>query len=162
MKYSIEWMEKKTTASGKNVISATLKTDRGSTFDKVSIWGDFPGWASLSPGQSVEGEIKTNDKGYKSLYEDKAPAPTRPASGAVSAAKITSESVEKAQNRKNDSIAYFNSLNSAISFVSQFKDPIAVMDAGDYYLLVLNYRDKFLDEWRKYDAGDITDKSRPF
>ena len=67
MKYQIDWSEKKTTTTGKAVMSATLKDETGATYDKVSIWSDFPDYANLMTGHSVEGEIITNDKGYKSL-----------------------------------------------------------------------------------------------
>lgn len=156
-------MENKTTSTGKQVKNATLKTDRGSTFDKVSIWSDFPGWSELAPGREVEGEIRTNAKGYKSLSPATAPATyTRPPSGAVSAAKITSESVKEAQANKNASIAYFNAINSAITFVSSFKSEFEIMTGDEYFQKVLEYRDKFLGEWRKYESGDTTDKTRPF
>lgn len=162
-KYLIDWLETKTTSTGKNVKNATLKTENGTLMDKISIWGDFPNWNDLKPGMTIEGEIRANAKGYKSISAiTSSPAPTRAPSGAVSAAKITSESVKEAQSRKNDSIAYFNSLNSAIAFVKEFKNEFGVLMVEEAYKHVLNMRDKFLDEWRKYEAGDVTDKSRPF
>ena len=70
--------------------------------------------------------------------------------------------IEEAQNRKNDSIAYFNSLNSAITFIDKFRNEFEILNSADAFEQVLIYRDKFLDEWQSYSAKDITDKRKPW
>lgn len=164
MRYSIFWLESAVTKTGKAVKNATLKTENGTLIEKVSIWSNFPSYESLMPGSTVEGEIITNEKGYRSL---KALTPYKAPSGAVSAAKITSESVEKAQVKKNDSIAYFNSLNSALTILGILGEKGLAEDilkgrTQETQAIITDWRDWFLSEWRKYDSGDTTDKSRPF
>ncbi len=160
MLYKIDWLEVKKTSTGKNLKRARLIDESGVEIEDVSIWDNFPNWADLRPGGEVTGEVKSNDKGYKSLYEikEKRGAPA----GIKAAQERKAEMIEKAQGRKNDSIAYFNSLNSAISFVSNFKNEMSVSHAGDAYDLIIQYRDKFLEEWKAYEAQDITDKRKPF
>lgn len=158
--YIVDWCETKTTSTGKNVKNATLKTENGTLMDKVSIWSDFPGWADIRPGSTVQGEIRSNPKGYKSLSPGtfSAPAGGR-ASGAVSAANITKKSVEEAQARKSESIAFFNSTNNAIALLSAIGMANLEQPTDKF---IVYWRDWFLSEYRKYEAGDITDKTRPF
>lgn len=163
-KYVIDWLEQKKTSTGKDVKNATLKDEQGVIIERVSIWGDFPGWNDLRPGHTVMGQIKSNAKGYKSL----SPGMTSGfgggrSTGAVSAAKITSESVKEAQERKNDSIAYFNSLNSAIAIVVQGYTDAQIMNmAGEVKSSLISWRDWFLEEWKKYESSDPKDKRQPF
>lgn len=161
MRFKIDWLEVKTTSTGKNVKKCVLLDESGTKINDVSVWGDFPNWADLRPGSEISGEIKTNNKGYKSLYPEKATT-SRPPSGIKAAQERKAEFIEKAQDRKNDSIAYFNSLNSAISFVDKFRNEFEIQNHDDAFEIVLKCRDKFLDEWQAYDAKDITDKRKPW
>ena len=70
-KYVIEWSERKTTKTGKPVLSTSLKGEDGAVIENVSIWGDFQDFANLMTGQTVMGDIVRNDKGYESLYPPK-------------------------------------------------------------------------------------------
>lgn len=158
-KYSIDWLEQKTTGTGKSVKNATLKTENGTIIDKVSFWGDFPDWASLAPGKQVECEIRTNDKGYRSAVAPKVGSYSKAPSGAVSAATITSKSVEEAQKRKNDSIAFFNATNSSITLVTSMGNKNG---EEEHKVAIVYWRDWFLEEWKKYESGDLTDKRRAF
>lgn len=163
--YTIEWLERKKTTTGKDVISASLKTPEGVIHDKVSIWSNFPNWINLTPGGSVSGEIVTSDKGYKSLKEEMTKGFTqsgyRAPSGAVKAAEITRESVKEAQGKKNESIAFFSSTNAAIELVKSMP-MYRESDAGDLRQSIITWRNFFLDEWKKYEAQDPNDKRTPF
>lgn len=161
MLYKIDWLEVKTTSTGKYVKKCVLLDESGVKINDVSIWGDFPNWDELRPGSEVKGEIKTNDKGYKSLYPEKVTTSRAP-SGVKAAQERKAVMIEEAQNRKNDSIAYFNSLNSAITFVDKFRSEFEIQNSEDAFEIVLTYRDKFLDEWQSYSAKDITDKRKPW
>lgn len=164
-------MESKMTSTGKAVKSCSLKDEKGVLNEDVSIWSDFPDFSNLRAGSHVSGQIKSNAKGYKSLYPEltkgftsgtyKTPTMPPRTSGVVSAAKITSESVKVAQERKNESIAYFNSLNSAIALVTKW-DTFQTRDADELKESIRIWRDFFLEEWQKYEASDARDKSKPF
>lgn len=166
MQYTIDWMEKKQVA-GKNIYRATLKDISGRIEEDITIWQDFPGFADLSPGARIEGDVVSKQNGKyvnKSLYPPRNAKPgastfsPRP-SGAVSAAKITSESVKQSQMKKESSIAYFNAINSAIALMEARKltdDDEVLKD------FIIYWRDWFLSEWRKYDALPHEDKHEAF
>ncbi len=162
MKYIVDWCETKTTSTGKNVKNATLKTENGTLIKDISIWSDFPGWNDVRPGSSVDGEIRTSAKGYKSLSAGKFASSTlnRAPSGAVKAADITRESVKEAQANKNASIAFFNATNSAISLYGALSTQGLM--AGTPEEFIRKWRSWFLAEWQSYESGDVTDKTRPF
>lgn len=61
---------RKTTTTGKSVIDADLKTGIGGQeviHQNVSIWPNHPSFDTLKEGDTISGEIKTNDRGYTSL-----------------------------------------------------------------------------------------------
>lgn len=173
MVYKISWLERKTTFTGKQKADATLQDSNGQTYDKVTIWSTFPDFSNLAAGRDVEGDILVSQNGKwnnKTLVEDKTKSspsgsftPNKGMSSGISKLMDKkAENIEKAQDRKHESIAYFNSLNTAIQFVSTFKDMFEINSAGDALDEVLHARDKFLVEWQKYEVGDKTDKSLPF
>lgn len=69
------------------------------------------------------------------------------------------ENIEKAQDRKNESISYFNSLNSAISLVQFTIKNAPNEDLKDH---IIYWRDWFLSEYRKYESGDYKTKHDAF
>lgn len=60
--------------------------------------------------------------------------------------------IDKAINNKELQIAYFNSLNSAISFC-----PNELKGTEEGFDKIMGYRDRFLEEWKEFNAskGDI-------
>lgn len=85
-----------------------------------------------------------------------------PARGGMKAAQERKEQMIKdAQERKNESVAYFNSVNSAIGLVTKFAD-FETFDNSTIHRLIQEERDWFLSEWKKYEAGDYTEKHDPF
>ncbi len=119
--YTVDWVEKKSIAGGKELIEATLQG-----VGTVTIWKldkdnkEFPGFDAIMPGGKVSGNIwKNPTNGKMTLYPPKpAAAPggfRRPAGPTREERK---EDIKEAQERKEDSIAYFNAVNSAISIVS--------------------------------------------
>ena len=157
MKYTIEWSEKKTTSAGKDKMDATLKDQvTGITTQNVSIWQDFPGFRELMTGSTVEGDLipakdpkygpslsplkKTTQWGMSKPYAK---------SGAVSALMDKkNENIKEAQERKSESIAYFNSVNSAISMMK-------TMDFADNERCkekIIYWRDWFISEYDKWNS----------
>lgn len=95
MKYEILWLEKKTTSTGKPYYKLSLKDEQGNTTENVSMWSDFPNFANIAPGHFVTGDVKENDKGYKTIY---APKPVSMGnSGALGGykAKVMNDAMEK-------------------------------------------------------------------
>jgi hypothetical protein len=64
--------------------------------------------------------------------------------------------IEKAQERKSDSIAYFNSVNAAIELMSH--RGIENMPDQEVEDALISWREWFLSEYRKYEAKDVTEK----
>ncbi len=119
--YTIDWVEKKTISGGKELIEATLAGIGDVTIWKLDKDGkEFPNFDGLAPGGKVTGNIWAHPTtGKKTLYPPK-PAPPggnfrRPAGPTREERK---EDIKEAQGRKEESIAYFNAVNSAISIVS--------------------------------------------
>ena len=69
------------------------------------------------------------------------------------------ENIKEAQVRKNDSIAYFNSLNSALVLLKDTFKPDA--DPSEVKDFITYWRDYFLAEWQEYDAKGFQEKHNP-
>lgn len=166
IKYKIASLVKKTTSIGKDKADVTLIDSEGNEEERVTIWSDFPNFATLKVGDEVMGALTIKVNGQytnKTLYPERTQGwgggKKQPSINISKMMDKKAETIKEAQERKNDSIAYFNSINVAIQFVSEFKaelDPLK-----DAYTLVLEYRDMFLAEWQKYEA-DATKGKNPF
>lgn len=126
-KYSVEWMERRTTASGKIMIKATLQDETGAQYTDIGIWSDFPGFADLMPGSSVQGNIVEKGQ-YKTLYPTRAPRATTGGQGGgnmrgVAAAQVRKqEGIREAQENKSH----------AIKVASAMRDATLLIDALGY------------------------------
>lgn len=169
--YLIEWLEEKQAGSYGLLYELSLKDSKGVQLAKVAAWPkDWPQGKEWKPGQQINGVLftKQNAKGFTNttIYP-----PKEKKAGGFSGARVEkimekkAEYIEKAQERKNDSIAYFNSLNSAITLVGTL-DKIADLegtgDAEGIKTAIKYWRDWFLQEWKSYDAGDYQDKHNAF
>ncbi len=162
-KYTIIKLERKITRIGE-IINADLQDFNGVITDKVAIFPTFPNFSTLKVGSEVMGKIDVKQNGVytnKTLNEERTPMRKGDAPS-INISKMMdkkAENIEKAQERKNDGIAYFNATNSAIALVGKMSEDVT----PDFYKMqIVNWRDWFLSEWRKYDAGDVTDKKNPF
>lgn len=148
MKYTIDWMEERTTGTGKKFAKTTLVDANGQTHEEVAIWGDFPSFADLRHGAEVEGDIVVKDNGQ---YKNKTLYPARQTNGRPSSNPMNkvmekkAEYIKEAQQRKEDSIAFFNANNSAIALLGVYKVPIE--DAKEF---IVEWRGWFLDQ---YESG---------
>lgn len=145
----ITQIEKKRTTTGKDKADVVLD---GAT--KATIWGDFPKYADLAIGMEVEGElIPSKDPKYaptlSPLKKTTQWGMSKPyAKGGVSQAE-RDKSIEKAQDRKAESIAYFNSVNSAISIVGKLMEYDKEKEWGgeDVKFGIKEWRDWFINEY---------------
>lgn len=164
--FTIEWMERKTTSTGKPMIKTSLKDAQGAMQEDVAIWGDFPNFAALGPGTTVEGDVVSKQNGQyvnKTLYPARQPAAPRGGGAGMKAAQERkAEMIKEAQERKSESVAYFNSINVAIQFITAFRNEMDLQNADDIFGAVLMYRDKLLKEWQEYEKGDYQNKHQAF
>lgn len=151
--YTIDWLEIKEIAGGKKLAEATLAGVGTVTIWKLDKDGkEFPGFDELAPGGKVSGTLWTNPTNNKmTLYPPKPQgAPTRGGGMNVAKAQETKrEHIKEAQDRKEESIAFFNAVNSSIAIVAAIYDlkgtPEATVKAS-----LTSWRDYFLKEHQNY------------
>ncbi len=155
MKYSIDWSEKKTTSTGKEKIDAHLIGEDLKKHEGVTIWGDFPNFANLMTGGVVEGDLVEKQNGQflnKTLYAPKVPGARAGGAGVAKAQERKAEYIKEAQDRKEDSIAYFNSVNSAISLLQALGANGMTNDSVQNF--IKTWREWFLKEHEVYKDGN--------
>jgi hypothetical protein len=161
MKYTIESLERKSIAGGKNMIKAVLKGEDGVHEDNVAIWDTFPSFNVLAVGQMVEGDINVKVNGQytnKSLY---APKPVGGSTGRIGG----NAGMSKMMDKKNESIKGFQDTKEvAIKLASAMRDAvqlaIAELEGQDKTALasrITHWRSWIISHW-----GDETDVKSPF
>lgn len=71
MKYTINWLERVTTSTGKVKANVTLNDEEGNEQGGITIWDSFPHFNDLRPGSEVEGDVVVKQNGKytnKTLY----------------------------------------------------------------------------------------------
>lgn len=160
-KFTIEWSEKKQIPSGKWVINATLKDEVGVTHERVSIWSDFPNWVNIMTGHTVEGNIVTNDKGYKTLYPPRTGTVSsngganRASGGGLGAGmmKAKSESIAKAQENKELGIMTSSTIRLATDCAIAENNPTPAN--------ILKWRNWFITNWDIEEPKSPVDINEP-
>lgn len=156
----------------KTVIKAGAVAEDGQEY-AVSLWKNDWEKYDLRDGDVIRAEMKITEKnGFKNvtLYPERTKAPayskgTQSLAGVKAAQERKAEFIEKAQDRKNESIAYFNAINSAISLAKIMPDileNVPFPTEKDVFSAIFRYRDEFLKEWEKYEAKELQDKHSPF
>lgn len=115
--FKVEWAESKPTSTGKPRKMCTLSDETGAHFKGVTLWGDFPSWAEIGPGSTVQGDYKDDGK-YRTLYPTRAPRASQDPTGGgmrgVAAAQAREgDRIEKAQENKSNSIKVASSMRDA-------------------------------------------------
>jgi hypothetical protein len=153
--YTIHSIEVKTTTTGKTVASVELKDEMGKVYDKkVSIWGDFPDFQSITFGQQVEGDIVVNDKGYATLYPPKVKSQPKPFSrqpGAITKAMETKhEHIQEAQHNKELGIKVSSTMRDAVLIATTIVNNSHIENTpGDMKDLILHWREWLWKQWDK-------------
>jgi hypothetical protein len=105
--YAIDWMEIKPTSTGKTKADTTLRDEQGNVINRVTIWGDFPNFVNIRPGEKVRGKIEEKGQ-YKSLKPEMTQGwggTYKPkGTGIVAAMEKKEASIEKFQDKKQESI----------------------------------------------------------
>lgn len=149
--YKIEWLEKKTTSTGKAYYSVTLSYGENGETQSASIWSDFPNFANLMPGQAVTGELKKNDKGYWNLYPPRTAKTT--SSGAYKqkmmedTMKRKEDSIERFQDSKEESIKLASAQRDAVLIVTTMMNTDRLLaEQIDIKAEIINWRNWFLSD----------------
>lgn len=157
MLYKIEWMEKKITSTGKEKIDATL-SDGTHTIEGVTIWADFPNFATLMAGHPIEGNVSEKQNGQylnRTLYP-LAPKPvattTSGFKGGGQPAKLMekkAQQIEHAQDNKSLGIKISSTIRMAVDLtVAQMnKDEILQVDEAMIKGMIKNWRRWLWDEF---------------
>lgn len=95
-KYKIEFIERKTTSTGKEMAKLNLVSEEGELIQGVTIWSDFPNFKDFKLNDYIEGDYKDTGQ-WKNLYPPK-PAPK--AGGGFKSAQV-----EKLMDKKDESIS---------------------------------------------------------
>lgn len=163
MKFKINTIADTPTSTGKSKKTASLTDETNATYEKVGVWSDFPNYANLAVGQTVEGSLKTSPDGK---WVNLMPPPsgnargggyTKP-QGAITKAMDRKEAgIEKFQDSKELGIKISSTMRMAVDcaiaeYESRKNSGFQPKDAGEYLQsLILRWR-KWL--WENWDAKD--------
>lgn len=130
-KFKIEWMEKKTSAGGKEYAKTTVTNEANETKENVAIFGTFPGFAELMPGHLVEAELVEKDYNGSKSYSLFPPKPAGGGRGGMNMDRVMEKKanlIGEAQSRKEQSInaaqdrsAWMWAKNSAANLIASEK-----------------------------------------
>jgi len=101
--------------------------------------------------EGMEVEVEKGDNDFWQIKPESVGVTPKPkfAGGIAKAQEKKAEYIREAQDRKSESIAYFNSLNCAIQIYAAHKPNIDTeKELGDY---IRRWRDHFLKEWENYN-----------
>lgn len=147
MSYTIQKIEFKTSGAGNKYARATIDGKEVAIFDK------FPNFENLKEGDTVDGDLTKKDYNGKEswtlnpLYKPSTFQPKGGGAGVKAAQERKEVMIEKAQERKSESIAYFNAINSAIALYNAHPEK----EMHNPKEFIIEYRDWFLAEWEKYN-----------
>jgi hypothetical protein len=135
----------------------SIKGEDGTTLNDVSVNRvnkknePFPNFDEIKEGNMVEGNHWQSGAGKSYLFAPDAPKTgytPRGGTGIAKAQERKAEYIKEAQDRKSESIAYFNSINTAVAILGE----IGEMSVEEYHQRLLMHRDRLIKEWLKYEA----------
>lgn len=161
-KFYVDWVEQVSTKTGKSYKKATLKDESGAMIN-VSVWPDYSGYPEVLPGAEVHGMIRSKGN-YNNLVSElerpqfiktrTAPPPLQPVSTQETYDNARSKGIREAQDNKEKSVIYFNSMNVASSIVAaliESKHPKFVdIDMAGIQKTILKIRDWAIKEHNEY------------
>ena len=162
MKLKIEWIETKSP----DWKIATLRDESGISFSDASINRTdkkgriFPNFDGLMAGHTIEANPWQNPTTKKwAIYpEDEVKvATTSNFGGSRGVSKLMdkkAENIKEAQERKAESIAFFNSTNSAIALVNAMRNnDVHIPSESELKVTIRAWRDWFLKEYEDWNKG---------
>lgn len=154
-KYQIIKLERKTTANGKNKIDADLQDFDGFVEDKVTIWDDFPNFATLKMGNEVTGQVVAKVNGQytnKSLYAERTEGwgggKKQPSVNMNKIMEKKQEGIAVAQDNKELGIKVSSSMNKAIDLaIAEMKSEYDSQIPYDLKAGINKWRQWIWDNW---------------
>ena len=116
--------------------------------DKATCWKrDYPDYDKVVTGADLAGVIRVDGQ-YKNLVATLEPPKfvQNRGAGMAKAQETKAKYIEQAQGRKNDAIAYFNALNSAIAL---YKASVPFESDEEIQAFIVKWRTWFLAEWER-------------
>lgn len=152
MMYRIEDKKEKDW-NGQKRMEATLVDEKGVRYEKVSAWnGEFV-------ADTWYGELEKNDKGYWKLVKPKNMFPPR--TPRISESERQGN-IEKNMDKKEESIAWFNSRNTAIEFVKAFYAHPSIVSPSEALMKIREYTEIFFKDWKNREEKDTPFGDSPF
>lgn len=159
MKYTIKWIERKPTSTGKIKADATLTDQSGVESDKVTVWGDFPGFAELVSGGTVSGDIVSKQNGQyfnRTLYPErtdtmsnpKAPLwATKGGGGIAKAQEKKAEGIREAQENRAEGVKIASTFRDATLITAQLLANKSIGTDEEIIKTWNHWRGWFLRNW---------------
>ena len=136
----VQSVEMKTTKTNKPYKAATLTDGR-----KVNVWSDHPVYMDCDAGYVIPDNMIYQKGQYWNLSN---PGQAARKGAATRANNQRSAQIKEAQDRKEDSITFFNATNAAINLVGH-EHQSGTAD-GDLKMQITMWRDWFIEEHKKY------------
>lgn len=117
---------------------------------EISVWPDYSQYEKVEAGAEVEGQIFTKGK-YQNLVDANKTIPTYQKQTKVQ--QITqlqqnkAELIKQSQEKRDESIAYFNAINSAISLL-EARESLKTMSEMEIQAAIRLWRDWFIKEFK--------------
>lgn len=162
MKFTVDWIEKKTSTKGTVYHKAVLVDESEKKFEDVAVFNGFKD-EDLRPGGTLEGELTEKEYNGKSSFVLNAPAAPRPQGGAARGAAISQaqdrkeRAISTAQQNKEEGIKVSSTARDATLIVTTFYPELSKKEAAEKSKMIT-------DEWTKWRKWfmDNWDASEPF
>ena len=154
MIFKIVKIERKVTASGKPMARLNLQNPENVFINDVTIWGDYPNFATLDVGHTTEGEIQEKQNGQyvnKTLYPERTNTLGAKRGGAnmTKVMETKNENIKEAQNRKDESIKLASIQRDSVLLVTTFYPEANALYEGDVIGKETYIKERIM-EWKKW------------
>ncbi len=144
MQYRITQKENKTASTGTAYVSATLEDDQGIEYKVNAFNGEFA-------GDTYEGTLEQNGKFWNLPKLQRTKPNSYVKKDPLVLEEKRNENIKANMKDKEASIAYFNSRNTALSFVEKYVSNPQISGAGEALEMVQKYTEIFYKDWEKWN-----------
>ena len=140
---NVTGIEQKTTSTGKPYKACTLEDGR-----QTNVWSDHPLFNEVAIGGTIADNLLYQKGQYWNVSN---PARSAQRGATTRANNQRSEQIKEAQDRKEQSITFFNATNAAMTAVTSFrKGDFGDMSENDIKTAIREWRDWFIKEHENY------------
>jgi hypothetical protein len=126
---------------------------------KMNIFSDFPHYAEIVAGSTIDAEIRKNEKGYDNLYSNE----IKPRSGAPSAFKQAQ--IEKTMERKEASIGKFqDNREHSVKVAATMRDAVLIatsLTQDQWQSTTMQEEVRFWREWLWNEYDNVGSDTMP-